>query len=640
MKKIFKTLLIGGVALNMMTSCSDFLDQRSPSELTEETVFNSIYYANNVLNKVYGSLTNDQTYSQYFAFVWCLNSDYELVDGFGADASNTSSERGNMNYNQNPGWANLSKAWDAMFSAIEYANIVVDGINNSELITAGGSTQTEAERIKAEAQVLRAMLYLDLIRNFGDLPMKMESSKPDLSNAYLAKTDRDVILDYLINDLEDAAEHLSWAGSVSTEHVTKGYAHSLLANIALTRAGWAIRESAKAGYETAPNSDAAYPTQRPGTEERQKLYELALKHLNIVIGSGKHQLNPSIENHWDMVNKLKLDETYRENIFEIPMGLGRSGELGYTVGVRINGASSKYGEKGNSSGKMKVCAPYFWSFDHNDLRRDLTCAPYTLKETDGKMVESFDGNKPFEIYLAKWDIRKMSEEWRTVAINTGNAKWMSGINVTKMRYPYVLLMYAEVMNELHGADVTGECGLTAREALKMVHRRAFSDADKAAAETYINNISADKDVFFDAIVQENAWELVGEGYRKYDLIRWNLLNDRTEKMKADYERQLSEYPAKLYFKYKEDGGTIDMSTVQWYATAEEQEELKNDETYSNKAFWGAELTDATQKNLLDYLPTIHGGLNASVKNRYLMPIASTTISASNGTLHNSYGFTD
>lgn len=141
-------------------------------------------------------------------------------------------------------------------------------------------------------------------------------------------------------------------------------------------------------------------------------------------------------------------------------------------------------------------------------------------------------------------------------------------------------------------------------------------------------------------VQENAWELVGEGYRKYDLIRWNLLNDRTEKMKADYERQLSEYPAKLYFKYKEDGGTIDMSTVQWYATAEEQEELKNDETYSNKAFWGAELTDATQKNLLDYLPKINGGLNASVKNRYLMPIASTTISASNGTLHNSYGFTD
>lgn len=638
MKKIFKTLLVGGLALNMMTSCSDFLDQRSPSELTEETVFNSIYYANNVLNKVYGSLTNDQTYSQYFSIVWCLNSDYELVDGLGDNATNASSERGNMNYNQNPGWANLSKAWDAMFSAIEYANIVVDGINNSELITAGGSTQSEAERIKAEAQVLRAMLYFDLIRNFGDVPMKMESSKPDLSNAYLSKTDRDIILDYLIADLDDAANHLSWAGSVSTEHVNKGYAHSLLANIALTRAGWAIRETSKAGYETAVNSDPSYPTQRPGAEERQKLYELALKHLNIVISSGRHQLNPSIENHWDMVNKLKLDETYRENIFEIPMGLGRSSELGYTVGVRINGASAKYGAKGNSSGKMKVCAPYFWSFDHNDLRRDLTCAPYTLAETNGQLVESFDGNKPFEIYLAKWDIRKMSEEWRTAAINTGNAKWMSGINVTKMRYPYVLLMYAEVMNELHGADVAGECGLTAREALKMVHTRAFSDEDKATAETYIANIASDKQTFFDAIVQENAWELVGEGYRKYDLIRWNLLEERTEKMKVDYQNQLAEYPAKLYFKYKEDGCTIDMSSVKWYASAEEQEELKNDEEYSNKTFWGAELTDETQKNLLDYLPKINGGLSSTVKNRYVMPIASTTISASNGTLNNSYGF--
>ena len=527
MKKIFKTLLIGGVALNMMTSCSDFLDQRSPSELTEETVFNSIYYANNVLNKVYGSLTNDQTYSQYFAFVWCLNSDYELVDGFGADASNTSSERGNMNYNQNPGWANLSKAWDAMFSAIEYANIVVDGINNSELITAGGSTQTEAERIKAEAQVLRAMLYLDLIRNFGDLPMKMESSKPDLSNAYLAKTDRDVILDYLINDLEDAAEHLSWAGSVSTEHVTKGYAHSLLANIALTRAGWAIRESAKAGYETAPNSDAAYPTQRPGTEERQKLYELALKHLNIVIGSGKHQLNPSIENHWDMVNKLKLDETYRENIFEIPMGLGRSGELGYTVGVRINGASSKYGEKGNSSGKMKVCAPYFWSFDHDDLRRDLTCAPYTLKETDGKMVESFDGNKPFEIYLAKWDIRKMSEEWRTVAINTGNAKWMSGINVTKMRYPYVLLMYAEAENEVNQGPTS-----EAYAAVNQVVRRGYGKPVNTP-DGSVDWSGMDYTEFREEIQRERARELAYESLRKGDLIRWGIFLTQMKDCLAD-----------------------------------------------------------------------------------------------------------
>ena len=55
-------------------------------------------------------------------------------------------------------------------------------------------------------------------------------------------------------------------------------------------------------------------------------------------------------------------------------------------------------------------------------------------------------------------------------------------------------------------------------------------------------------------------------------------------------------------------------------------------------FWGAELTDSKQQNLKSFLPYISGGLNATVKNRYLLPIYSTTISDAAGTLQNSYGF--
>ena len=41
------------------------------------------------------------------------------------------------------------------------------------------------------------------------------------------------------------------------------------------------------------------------------------------------------------------------------------------------------------------------------------------------------------------------------------------------------------------------------------------------------------------------------------------------------------------------------------------------------------------------LPSISSGLlNSDVYNRYIMPIGSTTISASNGKLHNSYGYND
>ena len=209
MKKIFRNFLLGIVSIGMMNSCSDFLDQTSPSHLPAETVYNSLDYANNVLNKVYGELTIDQTYSQYFGIIWNTNSDYELIDGIGATAEDTSSDRGNMNYNQNPGWANLARAWDSMFSVIEYTNQIVSGINNSNLLTGeSASTKASANRIKAEAQTIRAMVYLDLIRNFGDLPMKTEPTNPDLSNAYLGKVDRDSILDFLSEDLLDAIPNL------------------------------------------------------------------------------------------------------------------------------------------------------------------------------------------------------------------------------------------------------------------------------------------------------------------------------------------------------------------------------------------------------------------------------------------------
>ncbi|MGM9711573.1 MAG: RagB/SusD family nutrient uptake outer membrane protein, partial [Prevotella sp.] len=297
MKKILSiiTLSAGIIA---MSSCSDFLDQTSPSEQTDETVWNSVFYTGTRVNKLYGALGQDRTYSQDLSIVWNINSDCELVDGLGTDAYNASSERGNMNYNQNPGWSKIGDVWTALYGIIEDANLNVQGIRNSSLLTAGGSDQKSMERYLGESLTLRAMIYFDLVKFFGDVPFKTEPTVSDLSNAYLPKTDRDDIMDALIADLEEAVELLPWADDVTgytTEHVTKGYVHGLIAQIALTRAGYAIRESAKSGYETASYSDANYPTQRPDAATRKALYEKALSHLSAIITSGKHSLNPSFE---------------------------------------------------------------------------------------------------------------------------------------------------------------------------------------------------------------------------------------------------------------------------------------------------------------------------------------------------------
>lgn len=634
MKKIFKSFAIVGIGAIILTSCSDFLDQTSPSEMTGDAVFNSTTYTQQALNKVYAGLTKDETYVQSVPIHFGMNSDIELVDGLGATNSNSNNERGTCNYNPQLSWSKLNNNWKGMYEAIENANIVVEGIEGSALIAEGNASRSKMLMFKGEALTLRAMLYLDLIRTYGDVPMKFETTNTDGSNIYLGKTDRDVIMERLITDLEEAIGYLPWAGTsgYTTEKMTKGFAHGLLARIAMTYAGYSIRESSKSGYENMPDCDATYPTQRPGTEKRRELYTLAVKHLDAIIASGYHKLNPSYENEWYLLNQLTLDQTYQENLYEVAHGVSFSGEMGYTIGVRINGKTTYYGAKGNSSGKVKVTAPFFWSFNKNDQRRDLTFANFDIREGDnGNTIETMQGNSPFGIYLAKWDPRKMTDKWLNAARASAD-KVATGINNVIMRYSDVLLLYAEVLNELQGADAVGPtCGLSARKAFEEVRSRAFAETHKAEAISYVNSLSSG-DEFFNALVDERAWEFAGEAIRKWDLIRWGLLSQKIEEAKAAYKELIKVAPKKLYYKMKADKpGEIDPESICWY----EEPQVTTD--YKSVNFWGSE-NEETGSNVVDNLPYISAGLNTPVINRHVFPIGATTISDSNGTLQNSYRF--
>ena len=71
MKKSITICALAAGAL-ALSSCSDFLDQNSPSELSQEHVFNNEYYTSAVINQIYGDLTNDRTYSQDWAILYGL----------------------------------------------------------------------------------------------------------------------------------------------------------------------------------------------------------------------------------------------------------------------------------------------------------------------------------------------------------------------------------------------------------------------------------------------------------------------------------------------------------------------------------------------------------------------------------------
>lgn len=658
MKKI-----LGIVALSMgvmLTSCSDFLDQKADSALDQKNVFNSSYFTGLEINKIYGEFGQDNMYANRLTISYGANTDTELIDGLGSTSADAS-ERGFMNYNCTAGgWDKLGLTWTNIYGCIEYCNKAIEGIRNSSI-----AEETDMKRYLGEVLTLRAMLYLDLVRLWGDVPYKTAATKPDLSDAYEGKTDRDVILDGLLVDLEEASNLLPWAGTgnYTTEHATKGYALALYAQIALTRAGYAIRESAKEGYETLPEySDPTYPTQRPDEATRKAYYEKALAKLTELINSGKHSMNPSFKNEWQLLCARQLDQTYKENIFELPMLLNVSGELGYTIGKRINKKTTEFGEKGNSTGKLNTTATLLYSYEKDDTRRNITCCPVQYGELNGQTVEGIgdvkrdkQSVKPFSITIGKWRPEWMGEEWKAAA-KASTGKVCTGVNVVKMRYSQVLLMYAEVMNELAGANgnYQGDAGMTALQALAMVHNRGVKESNNDTSidgdflQTAANH---NKKQFLNDIAQENAWELTGENARKWDLVRWGMLASKIAEAKAEYAEKCMEWPTTIYFNYTDATQTrIDESSIAWYGL----EDGKTAEDYTGSAtgcgYANEEARDKANSQYTLNLKTISAGLvgttidgtvgtpDHGVKNRYILPIYTKTIADSRNALANSYGF--
>ena len=667
-----------------LTACSDWLDTKTDSQLPEDVTYESVADIQLAANGLYADLCADP-YNQLQTIHQGAGTDCELIDGLGTDAESGETERAGMNYNATPGWAKIGTLWEKQYKTIEDCNRIIQGINNSSL-----KDDDDVMIASAEARVIRAMVYLDLVRVFGDIPFRWDAAKSDLSNVNQGKTDRDVILDAIAADLEEvvAEGKLPWCGEKgrNQDHINMGYAKGLLANIYMTRAGYAIRENErhqeaidggyssqskidKEGYQVATSdakdtkarySDDNFKTLRPSDADCKVYYWKAAKQLNDIITSNKHRMNETFADFWESINQLRLDPKY-ESMFEIPMGFGLTGELGYTVGVRIADVTDEWGFN-NSSGKLKTTAVQLYSYAPCDTRRDITCAAFTIRainriatvqsnmevdasgipyadvskeqyyvngeyvkelpadlpaneiavkteEGSGVAAERMLGNSdPFKLYIGKWDVRKMSDQWRNQN-KISSLKFGYGINVVRMRYPQILLWYAECVNylaEYGKPDVTENFNpdeylpsitvdmdrSVAKQCIYDVHDRAY----KGAQEKSYNGKTKSDDAFWDKLTNasdyesvldmidlENRLEFCGECFRKWDLIRWNRLHYNIWKAKKDYARNKAKkiFQDKVYFKYKDyevksdgNGGyyywapekLIDMNSITWYGT--------------------------------------------------------------------------
>jgi hypothetical protein len=185
-------------------------------------------------------------------------------------------------------------------------------------------------------------------------------------------------------------------------------------------------------------------------------------------------------------------------------------KLGYYNGPTVNGFGNK---------SINVLPSYFYLFDSTDQRRDVTCTPYN--------VAANGSTKVGQAITAICD-GKYRRDWVTnpTISPTSQVQYLS-LKWQILRYSDVLLMFAEAENEISGPTTA------AYNALNTVRRRGYGKPIGTPDATVDIPGGLSKVDFFRAIVRERSLELGGEGVRKYDLIRWNLLLTALNETKAN-----------------------------------------------------------------------------------------------------------
>ena len=620
--KLIKKLLLIGLPF-FLNSCSDFMEPNSLSTFDGNYIFSNVDDARKSTNAIYRGFGQDG-YRTRLSITFQLASDIDQrgtlgsakandqVIGMYADASN----------------ADINQVWTTAYGAIKDCNFVIDGIKASAIYNStDAATSAKMHQYIGEAYAIRAFWYSQLVYNFGDVPF-MTQSPLTTAEFNLPKTDRNVILSAVIQDLIYFEATMGWADALpfGIQQVNREYVMGMIARISLQRGGYYLK----------PDLSTAVAT----PADRVKYYTLAKEYCTKLT-----QMKPrALPTDFAQVFKNQCQKIYPKNedmLFEVPFAVG-TGEVGYNVGMRINAGTPASLPYGTGAHDMSIPLSYFYSFDTKDKRRDATCGMYNLMNTGVQNHVAFN-----DIAQRKW-----SKEYCNPPLGNANTKGTT-INWPMMRYSDVLLMLAESENELNGPTII------AQNALKLVRKRAFDSTDwPAKVDAYLATASASKDAFFNAIVDERAWEFGGELLRKQELIRWNLqktiMTKASNQLKALADE--SQIPNNLtsvhpnYLYYRLDGGK--MTVYKGYDT--------NDNLPPNYTVPTNTTLDATTLPLVNgwfKISWISGlkssstvdGYNDLINStyspyygnyvRYIQPIPATAINNSFGVLANDgYGF--
>ena len=322
--------------------------------------------------------------------------------------------------------------------------------------------ETLKARLLGEAKFLRGLNYFNLVRLFGDVPLVLQTES-DIDDYLVPRTDQAEVYDQIIQDLQEAAAVLpkTYSGS-SLGRATRGAALGTLAKVHLTLGQWDLA---------------------------------ADKALEVI--------NLNVYSLWDDFtdNFKEAHKNGKESVFAVQFYSGLQSENSRIV---ISGLPSIYAFPAGV-GIILPTEDLLGSFEDGDFRYEAT------------FFEEYNyfGNNTFEPHVWKhWDQETYPPD------KTGQ----SGANFPVMRYPEILLIYAEALNELNQGP-TAE----AYDAVNQVRVRARNGVEGVLPD--LSGLSYE--TFRDAVLKEKRCETVNEGQRWFDLVRTGNLEEYVKRAKGD-----------------------------------------------------------------------------------------------------------
>lgn len=222
MKTVYLTLLLCTGLL--ISSCSeDFLDLKPKTQLSVDDYFKTPEQFESAVNGAYSSLQEGNLYGNWYVLseIPSDNTSNQL------SGSVTDQDEFDKYYirSTNPYIANF---WNSSYMAINRINTVLNRIDGIKIDKSVG------DRYKLECKFLRGLLYFNLVRVFGDVPLVL--NEISISDSYaILRESKDKVYSQIIADLSEAESlPASYSEDVNKGRATSGAAKALLGKVYLT----------------------------------------------------------------------------------------------------------------------------------------------------------------------------------------------------------------------------------------------------------------------------------------------------------------------------------------------------------------------------------------------------------------------